>query len=135
MKSESRNYGNALNRRTRSLLILLWLIVAGPLIRATLSPNPSLPVPLQHTIDPNVAPWWELAALPEIGEGMAREIVAFREAACADGAKQAFESASDLDQVRGIGPKTLIRLAPHFRFEGRCQGPADRASTASVQAP
>ena len=76
------------------------------------------PVPTTRgCIDPNVAPWWELAALPRIGIGTARAIVRFREDVAADTpADRAFQSAAELARVRGIGPKTALRIASYVCF-------------------
>lgn len=73
------------------------------------------------TIDPNQAPWYEFTVLPRIGESLARRITAYRTEAShrtGDGARSpVFHSAADLDDVRGIGPKTVLRIAPHLRFD------------------
>lgn len=78
---------------------------------------------VQQRIDPNTAPWPELARLPMIGETLARRIVAYRREQAAAGAEGlAFTCLEDLDPVRGIGPKRLERLAPLLMFppeEGR----------------
>ena len=60
-------------------------------------------------IDPNTAPWYELAALPRIGEQLAKRIVAYRDQAARP---PAFRTLDDLSKVRGIGAKTVARLAP-----------------------
>ena len=99
-------------------LLLVWSIALFAMAQGE-SPG-GRAVSLQSTVDPNSAPWWELTVLPEIGETTAKEIVRFRDRACANGSAQAFRHAADLDQVRGIGPKTLARLGPHLRFEDRC---------------
>lgn len=67
-------------------------------------------------VDPNTAPWWVLAELPGIGETKAREIVRFRGSPAPRAAKR-FQSSIDLDQVRGIGPKTVERVSPYLRFD------------------
>ena len=67
-----------------------------------------------NAIDPNTAPWWELTALPDIGEGTARKIVEYREAH-AD-RSPVFRRPDDLEPVPGIGPKTIERISPHLRF-------------------
>jgi DNA uptake protein ComE-like DNA-binding protein len=71
-----------------------------------------------HTVDVNRAPWWELTAVRHIGEITAREIVARRESAVHEPgrAERPFQSPADLDAVRGIGPKTIERIAPFLRF-------------------
>jgi len=69
-----------------------------------------------NTIDPNTAPWWELTAL-------AFEVVRYREsvraAAPGSGDDRVFDAPLDLVHVRGIGPKTVERIAPHLRFSSR----------------
>ncbi|MHC4698026.1 MAG: ComEA family DNA-binding protein [Planctomycetota bacterium] len=64
-------------------------------------------------VDPNVAPWWELTVLPRVGETLARAIVEHREG-CQN--SPAFVHPSDLQAVRGIGPKTAQRVAPYIRI-------------------
>ncbi|MXW65206.1 MAG: helix-hairpin-helix domain-containing protein [Bacteroidetes bacterium SB0662_bin_6] len=58
-------------------------------------------------IDINRAGASELEKLPRIGPKTAERILAFRDA------YGAFRSADDLQQVKGIGPKTLELLRPH----------------------
>ena len=70
---------------------------------------------VRRGVDPNTAPWWELTALPEIGESTARQVIAYREAH-ADRAP-IFRQPPDLEPVPDIGPKTIQRIAPHLRFE------------------
>ncbi|MFH0983217.1 MAG: helix-hairpin-helix domain-containing protein [Planctomycetota bacterium] len=70
-------------------------------------------------LDPNSAPWWELTALPGIGETRAKAIVEYRTQALAQVGKPdaiVFRRATDLEAVKGIGPKTATRMAPHLRF-------------------
>ena len=70
-------------------------------------------------INPNTAPWYELTALPRIGETMARRIVSYREEHCHadDPEAPVFHRAEDLANVHGIGPKTVERLRPYVKFE------------------
>ena len=67
-------------------------------------------------IDPNVAPWWELSHLPGIGEIKAKGIVEYRERVRAGGVgpdhTTTFRTPSDLAKVKGIGARTVARLAP-----------------------
>jgi len=82
-----------------------------------------LPVASYHlTLDPNVAPWWELTVLPRVGDSLAKRIVAFRSSTMADdasaeGTPAVFTDADDLARVRGIGPKTVARLRCHLHFD------------------
>lgn len=62
------------------------------------------PLEYQFLVDVNQAEWPELAQLPDIGEVLARRIVASREV---DGP---FRSPEDLTRVRGIGPRRLARM-------------------------
>lgn len=68
-------------------------------------------------IDPNEADWAELTRLPGIGETLAKRIVTYRREnsrATTDGTGQpepVFRSPEDLEAVRGIGPKTVERIA------------------------
>lgn len=66
------------------------------------------PVEIAFRVDVNQASWPELAQLPDIGEVLARRIVASREA---DGP---FRDHDDLQRVRGIGPKTLAKVKPYL---------------------
>lgn len=77
---------------------------------------------IETRIDPNIASWAELAHLPDVGESLARAIVAYREERLArtgtPAAKPAavFRSLADLDAIPGLGKKTLRRIEPYLRF-------------------
>jgi DNA uptake protein ComE-like DNA-binding protein len=71
-------------------------------------------------IDPNAAPAVELERLPGIGPALAGRIVAARAAGTV------FHRADDLRRVRGIGPRTVERLAPYLRFDAGVPGPDAR---------
>ena len=60
-------------------------------------------------LDINTATWVEWMQLPEIGETLARRIVADREE------RGPFVDIEDLQRVRGIGPKTIERIQPWLR--------------------
>jgi DNA uptake protein ComE-like DNA-binding protein len=83
-------------------------------------PQPAVPArfaELADRIDPNVADWQTLAALPALGEVRARQIVAFREAYAAQHpGRPAFRRADDLQLVRGIGPAISDTLRPYWIF-------------------
>ncbi len=66
------------------------------------------PLAADFQVDLNAADWPELAQLPEIGETLARRIVASRKR---DGP---FRRHDDLRRVRGIGPHTLQRIRPYL---------------------
>ncbi|MCK6484714.1 MAG: helix-hairpin-helix domain-containing protein [Phycisphaerae bacterium] len=84
------------------------------------SPAPPL---VAFGVDPETAPWWELAALPRLGESIARRIVEFRESRRGlpgpNGGRETgrvFGRAEDLLQVPGIGRATLRQMRPFLRF-------------------
>jgi DNA uptake protein ComE-like DNA-binding protein len=82
---------------------------------------------VQRGVDPNTARWFELAQLPRLGETVSRRIVDFRESRlAARGPDEAdypvFAHAADLTQVRGIGGRTVARMAPFLRMPERRSG-------------
>ncbi len=64
---------------------------------------------IEFQVDVNAADWPELTLLPGIGETLARRIVDYR------AAHGPFQSIEQLEQVKGIGPKTLRRIRPYLR--------------------
>ena len=77
---------------------------------------------VENRIDPNVADWPELTRLPQIGEKIAKRIVAYRlehatPAHMGDSSDTSiFGCPADLEAVRGIGPKTVEKIAPFLKF-------------------
>ncbi len=65
--------------------------------------------PVVFQVDVNTAPWTEFLQLPEIGESLAREIVAYRKS------HGPFANVSDLRQVKGIGKKKFEGIKPFLR--------------------
>ncbi|MFQ5414317.1 MAG: ComEA family DNA-binding protein [Phycisphaerae bacterium] len=104
---------------TSCAMVLLALMMTPPAVRVACHASGDSPVPETiRTIDPNTAPWWELAALPDIGPTIAHRMVSYRKAAASarDGGVPVFVTPSDLARVRGIGPKTVERIAPFLAF-------------------
>lgn len=98
----------------RTLAALLGVLLASSGVW-TADPSPKSladDTPLALRLDPNQASAAELQLLPRIGPALSERIVAYRESVSAP----AFRTAGDLEHVRGIGPKTSARLAPHLRF-------------------
>jgi competence protein ComEA len=72
---------------------------------------------IQQRIDPNTATWPELARLPDIGETLAKRIVAYRrEKRPMFDPAPVFSALQDLDPIKGIGPKTLAEMEPFLKF-------------------
>ena len=67
------------------------------------------PRPAQFLVDINEADWPELALLPNIGEQLARRIIEHRNS---HGGK--FRDLDQLEDVRGIGPKTFDGMKPYL---------------------
>ena len=67
--------------------------------------GPSQPAPASGLIDLNRASAEELESLPSIGPALAARIIEYRE-------QHPFRTVDDLDQVKGIGPKTLEAVRP-----------------------
>ena len=70
-------------------------------------------------INPNTASAAELMSLPNVGPGLAEKIVNYREGYLSTHGPEAlaFTSLSDLQNVKGIGPKISEKLAPYLSFE------------------
>ncbi len=72
---------------------------------------------LADRLDPNVASWEELAALPNIGEKRARDIIDYRDAQLQRSPDRLpFNKPQDLQNVRGIGPAITNQLMPYLVF-------------------
>jgi len=106
---------------TAVLLGFLAIFAVSGMIRSLDVADETLePARLVSTVNPNTAPWWELTVVPRIGPMTAMAIVHEREqarwAGSEDGGKAVFRNAGDLDRVRGIGPATVVRIAPYLHF-------------------
>ena len=66
-------------------------------------------------INPNTASMGSLVRLDGIGRARAMDIIYYREHHTQDG--QAFKSAEDMQQIRGIGPKTVEKNLPRLTFD------------------
>jgi len=66
---------------------------------------------LDDKINPNTDTAVSMARLPSLGVAKSKAIVEYRQNG------NVFESADDLDKVKGIGPKTIESVRPYLRFE------------------
>ena len=72
-------------------------------------------VALADSVNPNTAPVESLVRLPGIGLVRATAIAAYRDRAHTGGV--AFETANDLQAIRGIGPKTVEKIEKYLTFD------------------
>ena len=78
----------------------------------------SYEVELDEKINPNVASLGSMVRLSGVGIGKAAAIVAYREEFSErNGNKPAFQNADDLQNVKGIGPKTVINISKWLKFK------------------
>lgn len=113
-------------RQRMAALVVVWMLAATTLgfllSRAEVDDHADRDTlqAVQTGVDPNRAAWFELAQLPGIGESLARRIVAFREERlrAGDPNHPVFEKPGDLSRVRGIGERTVHRIAPYLRIDG-----------------
>ena len=83
-----------------------WCIWQGQLRGRSIDIERAEPIAIDFKIDVNKAEWPELALMPNIGEQLAKRIVADR------AERGPFREIGDLRRVRGIGPKTLESMQP-----------------------
>jgi Helix-hairpin-helix motif len=107
------------------IIAALGLAIASRDVR---SPSEPIVVAPELVLDPNTAKPEALAALPHFGPTLARRLVEAR-------AERPFASLDDVrDRVRGVGPVTLARIAPHLRIESAIGSvPENLASTGGGQ--
>ncbi len=91
--------------------------VGAPAAHRDSSALRSRPLGPGETVDLDRASAAELSRLPRVGPGLARRIVADREA------RGPFGSLAGLDRVAGVGPGLLAAIAPHAAFSGIAPGP------------
>jgi DNA uptake protein ComE-like DNA-binding protein len=73
---------------------------------------------LDEKINPNDAPVASLIRLPNVGYLRAKAIVTYRESFRAkDDKSQPFQDCNDLQNIKGIGPKTAYNISPWLKFE------------------
>ena len=122
VKGADEGGGKSIDGHAMTLMALALVILATQAVyMAAQRGGGTAQAAVRSTIDPNRAPWYEFTVLPRIGESLARRITEFRTEASGrtgdDARRPVFHSAADLDEVRGIGPKTVLRIAPYLRFD------------------
>ena len=72
---------------------------------------------MENRINPNQAPVESLTRLAGLGPGRAGAIVAYRENLSRGAKRPAFRNCDDLQNVRGVGPKTVQTISEWLKFE------------------
>lgn len=107
-------------RRTDQAVTATLIVLSLPAIAAwcgyqaylggrTIDIERAEPIAVDFKIDVNQAQWPELALMPNIGEQLAKRIVADRTE------RGPFKDLEELRRVRGIGPKTLDSMRPFLQ--------------------
>lgn len=107
------------------LLIILFMSCMYQLIQnryyvaRPIEINNELVEQLNDKINPNKASWASLVRLPGIGPTKARAIVEYRESKINHDKinDKPFNSINDLENVKGIGPKTVEGIREYLIFE------------------
>ena len=102
-------------------LTCIWLVIAStnrPVPVSQIADHPNEAKASQGLrLNPNTASWADLALLPRIGEVTANRIVEYRKENQPSDGSPVFNRPTDLENVRGIGPITVERIASHLRFD------------------
>jgi len=125
-KTQSGELGWTLPQR-RALLLLISLFLLALFIQLLLNRKfvPAHPTrgdragELASRLDPNTADWQALAAIPNLGEKRAKDIVSYRERVRKENPSTVvFRTVYDLRAIRGIGPATVEKLREYMIFPG-----------------
>lgn len=117
----SKDYEDYRSIRLISLVIVicfnLFLSVFFAIGKFSKSPQ-IFPLCLENRVNLNVAPLASLVRLPGIGRSKADAIISYRQKAFSSGQNaKVFKDAADLDNVSGIGPKTVENIQKLLKFE------------------
>jgi len=85
-----------------------WWLWRGGMRGGLVDVERAEPIAIDFKIDVNHAAWPELAVMPNVGEKLAKRIVADRTE------RGAFHQLADLERVSGIGPKTVEGMKPYL---------------------
>ena len=76
------------------------------------------PAKMSNQINPNKAEVESLIRLPDIGFSRADAIIYYRDIITKnDNYKRAYETSEDLQNIKGIGPKTVQNMSRWLKFE------------------
>lgn len=88
-----------------------WLAVIAIISYVTYLPSDFQSVSVLDKINPNKDPLQSLVRLPSIGPARAELIIEYRSGG------DFYASPSDLENIRGIGPKTVDKIGPWLYFK------------------
>jgi competence protein ComEA len=102
------------------LIVVAICVVLGVFFSSgkLLSLSSSVSIETESRVNPNHAPLASMVRLPGVGISKAASIIEYREAlARSQPGSVAFCSSDDLEEVSGIGPKTVERISVWLKFE------------------
>jgi len=107
------------NDRAFVIAVLFGVLLSVGFAASTFSKfRQACEIELESRINPNNAPIASLVRLPGIGIGRAGAVVAYREKfRSRKPNSQPFQNADDLQQVKGIGPKTVQNISKWLKFK------------------
>src|SRR5262249_16342269 len=110
------------------IAIAIWCGYQAHLGGRTIDIERAQPIAIDFKIDVNQAQWPELSLMPNIGEQLAKRIVADRTE------RGPFKDLEELRRVRGIGPKTLESMKPFLQPLPPLQSTAENEPSQSGKA-
>ncbi len=108
---------NQIKLWTRSMCLAVAVALIGVTVLLTGILQNARQIPLTvapEKINPNTAPAASLVRLPGIGPARALDIIHYRTHV---ENQPAFQKAADMENIKGIGPKTAAQISPHLTFE------------------
>ena len=91
--------------------IAAWWAIILMIFFKSLFPSDSIGFSILDKINPNTDPAESLVRLPSIGPARAELIIEYR-----SGGLRSFTDPDDLQNIRGIGPKTVDKIGPWLYF-------------------
>ena len=104
-------------------MALIIAVVAGVWMcgQKLISSTQKTELTLDNRINPNTATMGSIVRLPGIGPSRAYAIIQYRQEFIGDG--PAFTRVNDLENIKGIGPKTAQKLEPFLIFDNKTELP------------